>query len=177
MALETIYLISGGPYCKIGRTYNLENRLRTIQTTHPYPLTVAKVWQVSNGLEVERYLHQRFASFKMHGEWFQLPVHEVEALISVKEWHIEKTIYLAKVPTNRGVSSIAPERQRQIRRKGRLWTCERCGWQWKTLSGKRPKRCAEVKCRSPYWDQPRTGEEGNKDGGGAGLSDSRGTVL
>jgi hypothetical protein len=50
---------------------------------------------------------------------------------------------------------MAPERKRQIRRKGRLYTCLRCGWQWKTLSGRRPKRCAEVKCRSPYWDQPR----------------------
>lgn len=53
----------------------------------------------------------------------------------------------------------APERKRQIRRKGRLYTCLRCGWQWKPLLGKRPKRCAAEKCRSPYWDKPRSEEE------------------
>jgi hypothetical protein len=90
MASEIVYLLQGGPYCKIGRTKNLVKRIKVIQTNHPYPLVIVHTWEVSNAAEVEGYLHRKFASVKMKGEWFQLPISDIEALIAVEEWHIEK---------------------------------------------------------------------------------------
>ncbi len=32
-------------------------------------------------------------------------------------------------------------------------TCRRCKYQWVPHSLNKPTRCANPKCRSPYWDQ------------------------
>jgi T5orf172 domain len=32
-----------------------------------------------------------------------------------------------------------------------LCKCCKCGWEWVALSEEAPKRCANPKCRSPYW--------------------------
>ncbi len=34
--------------------------------------------------------------------------------------------------------------------------CERCGYSWEAESAKLPKTCPNKKCRSPYWNKPRT---------------------
>lgn len=35
-------------------------------------------------------------------------------------------------------------------------SCERCGHSWEAESAKLPKTCPNKKCRSPYWNKPRT---------------------
>ncbi len=37
------------------------------------------------------------------------------------------------------------------------YTCQRCGWEWYPRRPERPVRCANPKCRSPYWDKARDG--------------------
>lgn len=38
------------------------------------------------------------------------------------------------------------------------WHCLRCGYVWPVKDpSKRPKSCANLKCKSPYWDRPRQG--------------------
>lgn len=36
--------------------------------------------------------------------------------------------------------------------------CQRCGHTWHPRRNSRPARCANPKCRSPYWNTMRTGE-------------------
>lgn len=33
--------------------------------------------------------------------------------------------------------------------------CKRCGHEWYPRSRKKPDRCANKKCNSPYWDKER----------------------
>jgi len=35
-------------------------------------------------------------------------------------------------------------------------SCLRCGHSWEAESAKLPKTCPNKKCRSPYWNKPRT---------------------
>jgi hypothetical protein len=165
---DIVYLIAAGEHYKIGRTRNLKGRLRYAQTFTATDLKVLATWHVpSNTRLLERYLHNRFAHVRLRGEWFALSRGAVSDLLAVDHWDIDLIREVIKTyEPKRAAGSLLPmsqaqKRQRQIRRKGRLWTCQRCGWQWKTLSGKRPKRCAEVKCRSPYWDQRRTDGHGH----------------
>ncbi len=34
--------------------------------------------------------------------------------------------------------------------------CTRCGFKWPKQEGELPQTCANPKCRSPYWNKPRT---------------------
>jgi len=48
-----------------------------------------------------------------------------------------------------------PGRTRQVHRKRKPVTCFRCAWTWVPYGRKRPARCANPTCRSPYWHTPR----------------------
>ena len=80
MAKEFIYLIRGGPYYKIGRTKNLELRIKSLQTGHPCPLQIIKVWLVEDGPSMEIQVHGQFLSKRIHGDWFNLSDADVEVL-------------------------------------------------------------------------------------------------
>jgi len=34
-------------------------------------------------------------------------------------------------------------------------TCSRCGYVWATKTDKKPKVCANIRCKSPYWNTER----------------------
>ncbi|MER6736544.1 GIY-YIG nuclease family protein [Streptomyces puniciscabiei] len=55
---------------KIGKTSNIGNRLRQLQTASPFPL---QVWwsRETTDPELEAKLHRHFADKRMSGEWFQ----------------------------------------------------------------------------------------------------------
>lgn len=57
----------GGPV-KIGLTANLRSRLDAMQAMSPLPLRVLAVQPGDRDREIE--LHQRFAPWRTHGEWF-----------------------------------------------------------------------------------------------------------
>jgi hypothetical protein len=58
---------------KIGHSANFGVRLSTLQTASPYPLIVVKVIRTADHATLERHLHERFAAYRQHGEWFELP--------------------------------------------------------------------------------------------------------
>jgi hypothetical protein len=44
--------------------------------------------------------------------------------------------------------------------KGTIRKCKRCGYEWSQRLSGIPKRCANVECRTPYWnDDPRVPKE------------------
>ncbi len=66
---SVVYFISDGQRVKIGVTRDLPGRLKKLQTGNPLPLTVVKT---VIGDQTEEYdLHQRFATYRLHGEWFR----------------------------------------------------------------------------------------------------------
>jgi len=80
---ELVYLIQGGPYHKIGRTKNLKKRIKTLQTGHPYQLQMIKTWTVPNSTQAETSLHHKFISLKIHGDWFNLEITDVQELLGM----------------------------------------------------------------------------------------------
>lgn len=65
---DLYFIVSAGGPIKIGVSSDVEGRLRTLQTAHPYKLEVACV--IEGGWELEPHYHARFAEHRLHGEWF-----------------------------------------------------------------------------------------------------------
>lgn len=53
---------------KIGYSTTPEKRLQSLNTASPYPLYLRAV--IEGGKKLEQELHERFAAYKMDGEWF-----------------------------------------------------------------------------------------------------------
>jgi hypothetical protein len=61
----------GKQYIKIGRTNNLESRMRSARTANPKGVEIVMVCAVRNSVQAEGYLHTRFDRYRLRGnEWF-----------------------------------------------------------------------------------------------------------
>ncbi len=69
---RSVYFIAGdsGPI-KIGMASDIRRRLRELQRGSPVKLAVLAATE-GGGL-IECWYHQRFASHRLHGEWFERP--------------------------------------------------------------------------------------------------------
>lgn len=59
----------GGPV-KIGWTVNPHKRLKALQAASPYKLVIR--YTLRGTQQLEHYLHERFASSRLEGEWFEV---------------------------------------------------------------------------------------------------------
>ncbi|WP_216596322.1 GIY-YIG nuclease family protein [Allocoleopsis franciscana] len=60
---------------KIGRAKNLENRIKSLQTSSPTQLKLIKSIQVESGekaQQLEQSLHKKFQEIRLAGEWFKI---------------------------------------------------------------------------------------------------------
>lgn len=65
-----VYFIRSEPgEIKIGLAIDVQKRLRGLQTSHPYALTLLTA--VKGSKEVECAYHKQFAEHRLHGEWFE----------------------------------------------------------------------------------------------------------
>ena len=55
---------------KIGRTSNLENRLKQIKGSLPGSIELIKSFEVNNSYRLEKYFHYKFAEYLYELEWF-----------------------------------------------------------------------------------------------------------
>jgi hypothetical protein len=81
--VEGVYVIASGcgETVKIGRTTNIESRLRSLQTGHAYELTIRKFFVCRESRRLEAVLHAFLGDHRMMGEWFHSPaLFEVENL-------------------------------------------------------------------------------------------------
>ncbi len=78
-----------GHIVKIGTTSNIRSRSSGIATGCPYDCwKVYGFWMpYFQGEELERILHDRFAEFRMRGEWFCIP--------TLEWWEFEKSLPVA----------------------------------------------------------------------------------
>jgi hypothetical protein len=66
-----VYYIKSGEYTKIGYTFNLPERLKSLQTANPIKLIVEKtaLYQFPHIAEAE--LHKKYKKYHVQGEWFK----------------------------------------------------------------------------------------------------------
>ena len=68
-----VYLIHWGSHYKIGRSEQLEQRIKQVQTGLPEKGTLAHAIRTDDPVGIERYWHDRFADRRSdNGEWFKL---------------------------------------------------------------------------------------------------------
>jgi hypothetical protein len=67
-----IYFITDGEFTKIGYTFNLPERLSSLQTANPKELRIKKYYFVQFPYEEEQRLHLKYKSNRIRGEWFCL---------------------------------------------------------------------------------------------------------
>lgn len=67
-----IYLVHCGGFYKIGMTFNLDNRLNSLQCGNPFELDLVFAVRCIDALEVEELLHERFKDKHHFREWYSL---------------------------------------------------------------------------------------------------------
>ena len=78
-----VYLFKSGKYYKIGRSSDLVRRGTEIRIQLPEKMTLVHSIKTDDPPGVEAYWHQRFASKRMNGEWFDLDPGDIKAF---KRW-------------------------------------------------------------------------------------------
>ena len=73
-----LYLVRCNEFVKIGIAQDVSDRLATLQTGNPYPLTLLDSFEFPNALQVESGLHKKFKKFLVQGEWLKFNDEQVE---------------------------------------------------------------------------------------------------
>lgn len=84
---------------KIGRTCRLKNRMMGLRNGAPVPVKLFAV--VFGRPEIETTLHNRFASSRKHGEWFELSSEINQCIDDIKAQDFAKYVPEGYVPSHK----------------------------------------------------------------------------
>jgi Meiotically up-regulated gene 113 len=74
-----IYAIKFGDYYKIGRSNDIERRIKQINIALPERGEIIHFIETDDPVGIEKYWHNRLDAYRENGEWFKLPANELAA--------------------------------------------------------------------------------------------------
>lgn len=76
-----VYLIKGTSYVKIGTTHCVDTRFKSLAGSNELPLELLYSANVVDGTSIEKHLHEKYAEFNKHHEWFELTEEQIKEII------------------------------------------------------------------------------------------------
>lgn len=82
-----VYLLQAGPYYKIGRSNDIDQRIKQLSTLPPFDLNLLHALWCDNCLQVERWLHDKFGDKRIRGEWFTLTPDDLDFVMQLGSFY------------------------------------------------------------------------------------------
>ena len=79
-----VYVLGGRGYYKIGRTKEIDKRVKELGILLPWSVGVEHTIPCQDHKAAEKALHDMFAHHRAHGEWFSLGESELENIKNIE---------------------------------------------------------------------------------------------